>query len=224
MLLILLAEPHMPAPMILILDEGTAICLPLLGGNQPHTNVTNYHPLIRDLVCIIAPCAHLQWTAIRIPRATLAHPRRRTVPSTANDTISTRPPSSIQHERRYRHRGSCAPDPSYRCNLGKPTSPHRRCGDVCPFATLIRTLFRGWRWQYLRHIKNIEAIIEESKSKMCEFMAKNNIKSIQSEMYSITMVPAGTTSRFNKDKLLRDHPEINEGLITPPLRATARLM
>ena len=64
--------------------------------------------------------------------------------------------------------------------------------------------------QYLRHIKNIEAIIEESKSKMCEFMAKNNIKSIQSEMYSITMVPAGTTSRFDKAKLLRDHPEINE--------------
>jgi hypothetical protein len=29
-------------------------------------------------------------------------------------------------------------------------------------------------------------------------------------MYSITMVPAGTTSRFNKAKLLRDHPEINE--------------
>ena len=64
--------------------------------------------------------------------------------------------------------------------------------------------------QYLRHIKNIEAIIEESKAKMCEFMAKNNIKSIQSDMYSITMVPSGTTSRFDKAKLLRDHPEINE--------------
>ncbi len=64
--------------------------------------------------------------------------------------------------------------------------------------------------QYLRHIKNIEAIIEESKAKMCEFMSKNNIKSIQSDMYSITMVPAGTTSRFDKAKLLRDHPEINE--------------
>ncbi len=64
--------------------------------------------------------------------------------------------------------------------------------------------------QYLRHIKNIEAIIEESKAKMCEFMSKNNIKSIQSDMYSITMVPAGTTSRFDKAKLLRDHKEINE--------------
>ena len=64
--------------------------------------------------------------------------------------------------------------------------------------------------QYLRHIKNIEAIIEESKAKMCEFMSKNNIKSIQSDMYSITMVPAGATSRFDKAKLLRDHPEISE--------------
>jgi len=64
--------------------------------------------------------------------------------------------------------------------------------------------------QYLREIKSMEAIIEERKAKMCEFMEKNNIKSIQSDMYSITMVPAGTTSRFNKAKLLRDHPEINE--------------
>jgi hypothetical protein len=64
--------------------------------------------------------------------------------------------------------------------------------------------------QYLREIKSMEAIIEERKAKMCEFMAKNNIKSIQSDIYSITMVPAGTTSRFDKSKLLRDHPEINE--------------
>ena len=64
--------------------------------------------------------------------------------------------------------------------------------------------------QYLREIKSMEAIIEERKAKMCEFMAKNNIKSIQSEMYSITMVPAGTTSRFDKKKLLKDHPDINE--------------
>jgi hypothetical protein len=63
---------------------------------------------------------------------------------------------------------------------------------------------------YLREIKRMEEIIEERKAKMYEFMAKNNIKSIQSDMYSITMVPAGTTSRFNKAKLLRDHPEINE--------------
>ena len=63
---------------------------------------------------------------------------------------------------------------------------------------------------YLREIKSMEAIIEEQKAKMCEFMEKNNIKSIQSDMYSITMVPAGTTSNFDKAKLLRDHPEISE--------------
>ena len=64
--------------------------------------------------------------------------------------------------------------------------------------------------QYLREIKSMEAIIEERKVKMYDFMAKNNIKSIKSDMYSITMVPAGTTSRFDKAKLLSDHPEINE--------------
>jgi hypothetical protein len=63
---------------------------------------------------------------------------------------------------------------------------------------------------YLSEIKRMEAIIEERKARICEFMAKNNIKSIQSDMYSITMVPAGTTSRFDKKKLLKDHPEINE--------------
>lgn len=63
---------------------------------------------------------------------------------------------------------------------------------------------------YLQQIKAMEEIIEERKAKMFEFMAKNNIKSIQSDMYSITMVPAGTTSRFDNGKLLKDHPEINE--------------
>src|SRR5690606_39182406 len=38
---------------------------------------------------------------------------------------------------------------------------------------------------YLREIKRMEEIIEERKVKMCEFMEKNNIKSIQSDMYSI---------------------------------------
>ena len=36
--------------------------------------------------------------------------------------------------------------------------------------------------QYLREIKRMEAIIEERKAKMCEFMSKNNIKSIQLDM------------------------------------------
>ena len=63
---------------------------------------------------------------------------------------------------------------------------------------------------YLQQIKSMEAQIEESKAKLLEMMTKSGVKSIKSESYNITVVPGGTTSRFDKKKLLKDHPEINE--------------
>ena len=63
---------------------------------------------------------------------------------------------------------------------------------------------------YLQQIKAMEAQIEESKAKLLEMMTKSGVKSIKSESYNITVVPDGTTSRFDKKKLLKDHPEINE--------------
>jgi hypothetical protein len=63
---------------------------------------------------------------------------------------------------------------------------------------------------YLQQIKSMEAQIEESKTKLLEMMTKSGVKSIKSDAYNITVVPDGTTSRFDKKKLLKDHPEINE--------------
>jgi hypothetical protein len=63
---------------------------------------------------------------------------------------------------------------------------------------------------YLQQIKSMEAQIEESKAKLLEMMIESGVKSIKSDAYNITVVPDGTTSRFDKKKLLKDHPEINE--------------
>lgn len=63
---------------------------------------------------------------------------------------------------------------------------------------------------YLQQIKAMEAQIEESKAKLLEMMIESGVKSIKSDSYNITVVPDGTTSRFDKKKLLKDHPEINE--------------
>ena len=63
---------------------------------------------------------------------------------------------------------------------------------------------------YLQQIKAMELQIEDSKTKLLEMMTESGVKSIKSDAYNITVVPPGTTSRFNKKKLLSDYPEINE--------------
>ena len=63
---------------------------------------------------------------------------------------------------------------------------------------------------YLQQIKSMELQIEESKAKLLDMMTKSGVKSIKSDAYNITVIPPGTTSRFDKKKLLADHPEINE--------------
>jgi hypothetical protein len=67
---------------------------------------------------------------------------------------------------------------------------------------------------YLQEIKKLEALVEEKKANLLQFMQDNGVKSINSENYIITHVPAGTTSRFNKTKLLKDYPEIDESKYT----------
>lgn len=63
---------------------------------------------------------------------------------------------------------------------------------------------------YLQQIKAMEMQIEESKARLLEMMTESGVKSIKSDSYNITVVPPGTTSRFDKKKLLADYPEINE--------------
>lgn len=63
---------------------------------------------------------------------------------------------------------------------------------------------------YLRDIEILQKAVEDRKAKLFNFMEKNNIKAIKSDAYDIIYVPAGQTSCFDKAKLLKDHPEINE--------------
>ena len=67
---------------------------------------------------------------------------------------------------------------------------------------------------YLQEIKRLEVLIEEKKTNLLQFMQDNGVKSINSENYIITNVPAGTTSRFDKERLLKDFPEIDESKYT----------
>ncbi len=62
----------------------------------------------------------------------------------------------------------------------------------------------------LSEIKRMEQEAEELKSKLLDTMLKYNVKSLKHDDYTLTVVPGGVTSRFNKAKLLKDHPEINE--------------
>ena len=62
----------------------------------------------------------------------------------------------------------------------------------------------------LSEIKRMEQEAEELKSKLLETMLKHNVKSLKHDNYMLTVVPEGVTSRFNKSKLLKDHPEIKE--------------
>ena len=67
---------------------------------------------------------------------------------------------------------------------------------------------------YLQEIKRLELLIEEKKTNLLQFMQDNEVKSINSENYIISHIPEGTTSRFNKAKLLKDFPEIDESKYT----------
>lgn len=62
----------------------------------------------------------------------------------------------------------------------------------------------------LSEIKRMEQEAEELKSKLLDTMLKYNVKSLKHDDYTLTVVPGGVTSRFNKAKLLKDHPEIKE--------------
>lgn len=62
----------------------------------------------------------------------------------------------------------------------------------------------------LSEIKRMEQEAEELKRKLLDTMLRHNVKSLKHDNYTLTVVPEGVTSRFNKAKLLKDHPEIKE--------------
>ena len=78
--------------------------------------------------------------------------------------------------------------------------------DLMPFERNDINVFTS----YLQRIQQLEALAEESKQKVFQFMKDNNIKSLKSDSYTVTYVPESTTSTLDKKKLFTEHPEINE--------------
>lgn len=65
-------------------------------------------------------------------------------------------------------------------------------------------------YNYLTEIKRLENEVEERKQYLLEVMRNNNIKSITSDKYRISYVPPTEIKTFDKVKLFKEHPEINE--------------
>ena len=78
--------------------------------------------------------------------------------------------------------------------------------DLMPFEKNDINVFTS----YLQRIQQLEALAEESKAKVFQFMKDNNINSLKSDSYTVTFVPESTTSTLDKKKLFTAHPEINE--------------
>lgn len=78
--------------------------------------------------------------------------------------------------------------------------------DLLPFDRVdVKTMYR-----VLSEIKRLEAESEKVKARLLELMKENGIKSLKSEDYTITYIPESITTTFDKSKLFKEHPEINE--------------
>jgi hypothetical protein len=63
---------------------------------------------------------------------------------------------------------------------------------------------------YLQEIKELEEKANLEREKIHAFMKEQNIGSIKSDFYTIQYFPESVGHTFDKKKLLKDHPEINE--------------
>lgn len=78
--------------------------------------------------------------------------------------------------------------------------------DLLPFEHESVIMLRS----YLEQISELEKQAEKHREAVKNFMESNNVKSIKSDRYNITLVPESTTSTLDKSKLFKEHPEINE--------------
>lgn len=83
-------------------------------------------------------------------------------------------------------------------------------------------------FNYLSQIKKMEEEVEKQKAIMLDIMLKNGVKSLKSDGYTLTVVPESVRSTFDKSKLLKEHPEINESdylkssVVKPYLKITLK--
>lgn len=78
--------------------------------------------------------------------------------------------------------------------------------DLLPFEHESVLMLRS----YLEQISELEKQAEKHREAVKMFMESNNVKSIKSDRYNITLVPESTISTLDKSKLFKEHPEIKE--------------
>jgi len=64
--------------------------------------------------------------------------------------------------------------------------------------------------KYLNEIKDLEAEADRRRQTVFEFMNTNGIKSLASELYTISFIPESSSATLDKKKLFAEHPEIKE--------------
>ena len=62
--------------------------------------------------------------------------------------------------------------------------------------------------EHLRKIKEMTEQVDNFKSKMCELMVANNVKSIVTDAFTITLVEQSVSTTFDKSKFAKEHPEM----------------
>lgn len=61
---------------------------------------------------------------------------------------------------------------------------------------------------HLRKIKEMTEQVDQFKSRMCELMVANNVKSIVTDAFTITLVEQSVSTTFDRSKFTKEHPDM----------------
>lgn len=61
---------------------------------------------------------------------------------------------------------------------------------------------------HLRKIKEMTEQVDTFKTRMCELMTANNVKSIVTDAFTITLVEQSVSTTFDKSKFAKEHPDM----------------
>lgn len=61
---------------------------------------------------------------------------------------------------------------------------------------------------HLRKIKEMTEQVDTFKQRMCELMVANNVKSIVTDAFTITLVEQSVSTTFDKSKFAKEHPDM----------------
>jgi hypothetical protein len=62
--------------------------------------------------------------------------------------------------------------------------------------------------EHLRKIKEMTEQVDTFKQRMCELMVANNVKSIVTDAFTITLVEQSVSTTFDKAKFSKEHPDM----------------